>query len=198
MTDTDGLLRDAGGARPRDDLDGLIERLKGRAQSWQIWIEDGELTEFGYSPDNMKYHQRTDNDAAAALVQLREQRDEWHKAWIGMEKRAERAEARFSNPEAWMKWCDVRVLERAERAEAEVARLKDRVEQRDKQIAVYNSGGFADADALAESVIELTARIAALEAERDAIREPTEEMIVAGVKITEIRALALAQLEQKK
>ena len=28
-----------------------------------------------------------------ALVQLREQRDEWHKAWIGMEKRAERAEA---------------------------------------------------------------------------------------------------------
>ena len=56
------------------------------------------------------------------------------------------------------------------RAEAEVARLKDRVEQRDRQIAVYNSGGFADADALAESVIELKARIAALEAERDALK----------------------------
>ena len=27
MTDLDGLLRDAGGARPRDELDALIERL---------------------------------------------------------------------------------------------------------------------------------------------------------------------------
>ena len=30
----------------------------------------------------------------------------------------------FSNPEAWTAWCDVRVLERAERAEAELARGK--------------------------------------------------------------------------
>ena len=55
--------------------------------------------------------------------------------------------------------------------ESEVARLTARVQQRDKQIAVYNSGGFADADALAEKFIDLTNRIAALEAERDALKE---------------------------
>ena len=48
-----------------------------------------------------------------------------------------------------------------DRAEAEVARLKARVEQRDKQIAVYNSGGFADADALAEKFITLTDELSA-------------------------------------
>ena len=53
----------------------------------------------------------------------------------------------------------------------ENARLTARVQQRDKQIAVYNSGGFADADALAEKFIDLTNRIAALEAERDALKE---------------------------
>ena len=95
-------MTDAGGARPRDDLDALVERL----QKKSLWGK------FGWEPDEDA------REAAAALVQLREQRDEWHKAWIGMEKRAERAES----------------------------------------------------------------RIAALEAERDALREPTETMIVAGVK----------------
>ena len=59
--------------------------------------------------------------------------------------------------------------------ESEVARLTARVQQRDKQIAVYNSGGFADADALAEKFIDLTNRIAALEAERDAARADLKE-----------------------
>ena len=31
----------------------------------------------------------------------------------------------WSNPEAWMKWCDVRVLERVERAETEVLILRN-------------------------------------------------------------------------
>ena len=39
--------------------------------------------------------------------------------------------------------------------------------QRDKQIAAYNSGGFADADALAEKFIDLTNRIAAIDAAKE-------------------------------
>ena len=48
-------------------------------------------------------------------------------------------------------------------AHAESARLTARVEQRDRQIAVYNSGGFADADALAEKFIGLTAEVERLQ-----------------------------------
>ena len=53
MTDTDGLLRDAGGARPASDVDALIERLL----RYSIRI-NGELMMA---------------QAAAALVQLREE-----------------------------------------------------------------------------------------------------------------------------
>jgi len=43
--------------------------------------------------------------------------------------------------------------------------LRARVAQQDRQIAVYNNGGFADADALAEKFIELTERVERAEAE---------------------------------
>jgi len=92
-------------------------------------------------------------EAAAALAELREE-----------------AEKRNIFQDSRMAVMQIR----AERAKAEVAKLKARVEQRDKQIAVYNSGGFADADALAEKSIELTAKIAALEAERDALKQDAE------------------------
>ena len=131
MTDTNGLLRDAGGARPASDVDALIERLH---------MEHGCRVPRGCEIC----------EAAAALVQLREE-----------------ISARSDLMQGYLD-CWRNDKERAERAEAEVARLKDRVEQRDRQIAVYNSGGFADADALAEKFIELTAKIATLEAERDA------------------------------
>ena len=55
-TDTEGLLRDAGGARPRDELDALIERL--RSVSCILTPECDE--------------HKTVREAAAALVQLRE------------------------------------------------------------------------------------------------------------------------------
>ena len=58
-TDTDGLLRDAGGARPASDVDALIERLQ------------------GFNPPDRTIASQRDysqaiHDAADALVQLRE------------------------------------------------------------------------------------------------------------------------------
>jgi len=59
MTAPDGLLRDAGGARPTSDVDALIERLQ------------------GFNPPDRTIASQRDysqaiHDAAAALVQLRE------------------------------------------------------------------------------------------------------------------------------
>jgi hypothetical protein len=49
--------------------------------------------------------------------------------------------------------------------------LIERIAQRDRQIAVYDSGGFKDADALAEKYLDTLERIAALEA---TVREQQE------------------------
>ena len=70
------------------DLDALLARLNEYVKQWDDF-------DHGTWPEC-----RAMREAAAALVQLREQRDEWHKAWIGMEKRAERAEAHIAALEA--------------------------------------------------------------------------------------------------
>lgn len=97
MTDTNGLLRDAGGPRPKDDL---VERLMSEAND----IE-------GYPGEVMR-------KAAARLLEHGQ-----------VEAQLEHEVARLSkleaecwtSLEAWMVWCDIRVLERerAEKAEAE-------------------------------------------------------------------------------
>jgi hypothetical protein len=82
MTTPDGLLRDAGGARPTSDVDALIERLQ------------------GFNPPDRTIASQRDysqaiHDAAAALVQLRDENarveatlNERHQAWRGMVARA--------------------------------------------------------------------------------------------------------------
>ena len=103
-TDTNGLLRDAGGARPRDELDeldGLIERL--RSVSCILTPECDE--------------HKTVREAAAALIQLRDSealvRGKIVEQMIEIARLTKLETECWSNPEAWMKWCDVRVLERA-------------------------------------------------------------------------------------
>jgi hypothetical protein len=49
----------------------LVSRLNARAESWQTWIDDELPAEFGYSPENMRYHQALDREAAKEIVQLR-------------------------------------------------------------------------------------------------------------------------------
>ena len=61
MTAPDGLLRDAGGARPTSDVDALIARLKRDAQEWEDTLGDDSRTA------------ALEREAAAALVQLREE-----------------------------------------------------------------------------------------------------------------------------
>jgi len=90
MTAPDGLLRDAGGARPTSDVDALIERLQ------------------GFNPPDRTIASQRDysqaiHDAAAALVQLREENArldrERESNWIlanSSRVRAERAEARVA------------------------------------------------------------------------------------------------------
>ena len=115
-TDTDGLLRDAGGARPRDDLDGLIERLNRARES--LSAHGVTIKEW----DGSLYL-----EAAAALVQLRDSEALARGKIVGQMieiARLSKVEREcFSNPEAWTAWCDVRVLERAERAEARIAAI---------------------------------------------------------------------------
>ena len=65
-TDTDGLLRDAGGARPTSDVDALIERLNSNTDKWYC------------------------RDAAAALVQLRDENAEYRDGEYGVNKLAQR------------------------------------------------------------------------------------------------------------
>jgi len=76
------------------DLDALIEHLLDAerrliAAFARVGVANGTLADMRLLT-NAAIALRKQGDA---LVQLREQRDEWHKAWIGMEKRAERAEA---------------------------------------------------------------------------------------------------------
>ena len=136
--------KDAGGARPASDVDALIERCK-------AWAAP-ECPASRIMLDDRELRDDM-NAAAAALVQLRDSealaRGQIAEQMIEIARLTERL-TKFN--------------EARERAEA-------RVEQRDKQIAVYNNGGFADADALAEKFIDLTNRIAALEAEREAANE---------------------------
>ena len=148
MTDTDGLLRDAGGARPASDVDALVASL---SKSCKV-------------ADSCPECALDRAEAAAALVQLREENARlladpmnvgWQRAQDAIKDRAA----------AVSQW---------KAANQRIAALEVRVEQRDRQIAVYNSGGFADADALAEKFIELTAKIAALEAERDIANDRAE------------------------
>ena len=112
----------------------------------------------------------------------------------------------WSNPEAWMKWCDIRVLERAEdankdrnaavtqwtveklkceRAEAEVARLQDDTAEIDRLRGEnarllsdpMNVGWQRAQDAIKDRAAAVSQwkavnqRIAALEAERDALKQ---------------------------
>ena len=88
-----GIATSAG---PAPDLDALIERLSQHCRCGACTACQTERIE-----------------AAAALAELRKENARLSK----LETEC------WSNPEAWMKWCDVRVLERAEHAEAEVARL---------------------------------------------------------------------------
>ena len=75
------------------EIRALIENLKWRASSWQTWIDDEEDAEFGYSPDNMRHHQRIDNDAAAALESLLAENERLTRVGItGAMAVAERAE----------------------------------------------------------------------------------------------------------
>ena len=155
------------------DVDALIERLKDDAV-----------------PSGGRWQVR--QDAAAAFVQLREENARLKDRREAQFKRLTSMDGLLANAEAGRKEqtmaADMIAEERDAYAracksliaqvaalESEVARLTARVQQRDKQIAVYNSGGFADADALAEKFIDLTNRIAALEAERDAARADLKE-----------------------
>ena len=120
MTDTDGLLRDAGGARPTSDVDALIERLQGatsKARIMDVFARDANgnpMKDHGTSWPIVIVGKDLIEEAAAALVQLRDalrdmtaDRDSWE----------QQNDDRVSD-----------VLEqaaRAERAEAEVARLKE-------------------------------------------------------------------------
>ena len=70
MTDTDGLLRDAGGARPTSDVDALIERINALADCsyWANvgWVIPGDATQvIG----------RLAVQAAAAIASLDAERD---------------------------------------------------------------------------------------------------------------------------
>ena len=64
MTDTDGLLKDAGGARPASDVDALIERLEKDAIAWGLVFD---------STVSASTTAALEREAAAALVQLREE-----------------------------------------------------------------------------------------------------------------------------
>ena len=142
-TDTDGLLKDAGGprinwtcgcgrvnagwathcgscnwtaggARPRDDLDGLIERLNRARES--LSAHGVTIKEW----DGSLYL-----EAAAALVQLREEN------------------ARLAS--IWDSTIAANWLRRAERAETEVARLKDALRQANGVRDVFASAVVAQA-----------------------------------------------------
>ena len=131
-TDTDGLLKDAGGARPASDVDALIERLQ------------------GFNPPDRTIASQRDysqaiHDAAAALVQLREENAEVYQANDYFKRKAERAEA-------------------------EVARLTTKCKYGDPMCPCQDGDAChyeGDNPMTPPPIAALKARIAALEAERD-------------------------------
>jgi len=108
------------------DLDALIERLLLPDLYGQSITFEGCGVE-AISPETLEQAREDMQQAAAALVQMRDSealaRGKIAEQMIEIERLTKLETECWSNPEAWMKWCDVRVLERAEHAEAEVARL---------------------------------------------------------------------------
>jgi len=155
MTDTDGLLRDAGGARPRDELDALIERL----------------LKFCKVADSCPECALDRAEAAAALVQLRIQRDNLQGSrdysmdlllkYLGMDQ----------GP---IEYLTRTVIARAERAEAEVARLTvefRKVEVLWKEAAIDASRMYDTICGLENACRISLSRIDALQAENKLLRE---------------------------
>jgi hypothetical protein len=71
-----------------------------------------------------------------------------------------------------------------------LAAAKDRIAQRDAQIAVYNSGGFADADALAEKFLAQSADLAAARAEEERLdRELEQCRALLGQSVNDVQPL---------
>lgn len=50
----------------------LVAELRGRAEQWQVWIDDDLEAEIGYRPEHMRYHQALDRKAADEIERLRE------------------------------------------------------------------------------------------------------------------------------
>jgi len=72
-----------------------------------------------------------ERDALKALVeQLRGLYQVTHKQMIEIARLTKLETECWSNPEAWMKWCDVRVLERAERSEQRIKELEAQIGNR--------------------------------------------------------------------
>lgn len=62
----------------------------------------------------------------------------------------------------------------------EIARWKHRAETAEARLAVYNSGGFADADALAAQFITLTAERDALAERADVLHRALRQLVNAA------------------
>ena len=126
------------------DLDALIERINALADC-SYWANAG----WDIPGDATQVIGRLAVQAAAALVQLRDSealaRGKIAEQMIEIARLTKLETECWSNPEAWMKWCDVRVLECAERAEAEVARLKDALRQANGVRDVFASAVVAQA-----------------------------------------------------
>lgn len=73
-------------------------------------------------------------------------------------------------------WDNKNVSEQRDWALAQITALTQRLAQRDRQIEVFNSGGFADADALAEKFLDLTAKIAEQQAQVEKLTRERERM----------------------
>jgi len=124
MTAPDGLLRDAGGARPRDELDALRERV--------AWFEaSGGVAAHTEVFEQMHRAERADAEVAQLRdngTRLLEAADSWkdeaqrnQRLVSGLEAEVARLSDKYA--EEVLKRVDA--LELLERAEAEVARLKD-------------------------------------------------------------------------
>jgi len=156
MTDTNGLLRDAGGARPRDELDGLIERL--RSVSCILTPECDE--------------HKTVREAAAALVQLREENARllsdpmnvgWQRAQDAIKDRA----AAVSQWKAAIEWQDCALVMQTERDAWKSKLLAEEVE---------HDATMAERDALKAERADLIKINNKWAGEWDAMREQVEEM----------------------
>ena len=168
------------------DLDALISRLKGMAADWPFddYTNAADLADAAW----------------AALVRLREENARLTKEYEAVCNEVFGSQC-ATIPDAFLeigklKLAHNKQYQRAERAEVEVARIKSEVEflhkrrgeiviDRDRYRAAlgkYPEGRDVMLGGALAEVERSRKRIAALEAERDALREPTETMIVAGVK----------------